>query len=487
MANLIESAVWEPGVRQIETSDPVMGGANGVTNTAPRQLANRTLYLKGQADSLNTDKANKTTKFTAGTGMTGGGTLGKDCTLAVDFASPDEAKSGNIANKAIHPTALALSAYFLANTRYDGNPSSGDANDFEIGTRYACSAAIDNTPITNVWWDGSYAFIETRYIHIGGQKIQIAWGYDKPNLAMRTYVANTWSSWRTMMGADWAATGNNGIRNKPTTAAGYGLTDVYTKEEVNASLGLKANKGTTLAAYGIKDWVLTSTSSGSGTAIAAAAGQGIHSFGIDAPDAPKWSNGEDVGASKVFQIGPSNWDSQIFVMAYGDPVFIRSRLVLSGGYQAWKRLDGADWNATERMAGYIANKPKTLAGYGITDAASSANSIIAGTGMTGGGTYGASRTLNIDKATAANITSGTANKVVCADILKPLLDAATKVRLGAETSVATDADGSYKVAQGNVLTGYDLATVAGSKNVTKYHTRPMQAQINGAWVTVAAL
>ena len=166
MANLIESAVWEPGVRQIETSDPVMGGANGVTNTAPRQLANRTLYLKGQADSLNTDKANKTTKVTAGTGMTGGGTLGKDCTLAVDFASADEAKTGNIANKAIHPTALALSAYFLANTRYDGNPSSGNANDFEIGTRYACSAAIDNTPITNVWWDGSYAFIETRYIHI---------------------------------------------------------------------------------------------------------------------------------------------------------------------------------------------------------------------------------------------------------------------------------------------------------------------------------
>ena len=37
MANLIESPVWEAGIRQLETSDPVMGGANGVTNTAPRQ------------------------------------------------------------------------------------------------------------------------------------------------------------------------------------------------------------------------------------------------------------------------------------------------------------------------------------------------------------------------------------------------------------------------------------------------------------------
>ncbi|UOO90269.1 hypothetical protein LVJ82_04590 [Vitreoscilla massiliensis] len=487
MANLIESPVWEPGVRQIETSDPVMGGANGVTNTTPRQLANRTVYLKVQTDSLSADKANKTTKVTAGTGLTGGGTLASDRTFYVDFASADEAKTGNMSNKAIHPTALALSAYFLANTRYDGSPTEGDANDFEIGTRYACSAAILNTPIANVWWEGSYAFIETRYIHTGGQKIQIAWGYDRVNLAMRTYIANTWSSWRTMMGADWAATGNNGIRNKPTTAAGYGLTDVFTKSEINDALALKASKGTTLASYGIKDWVLTSTSSGSGTAIATASGQGIHSFGVDSPDAPTWSNGENVGASKVFQVGPANWDSQFFFMAYGDPVFIRSRLVLSGAYQSWKRVDGADWNATERMAGYIYNKPTTLAGYGITDAALNTNSIIAGTGMTGGGTYGASRTLNIDKATAANITAGTANKVVCADILKPLLDAATKVRLGAETSVNTDADGSYKAASGNVLTGYDLATTSGSRNVTKYHTRPMQAQINGVWVTVAAL
>ena len=47
MADLKETAIWE-SVRQLETSDPVMGGENGVSNTAPRQLANRTFWLNAK-------------------------------------------------------------------------------------------------------------------------------------------------------------------------------------------------------------------------------------------------------------------------------------------------------------------------------------------------------------------------------------------------------------------------------------------------------
>lgn len=39
--------VWQNGVRQLETSDPVLGGPDGVSNTAPRQLAWRTDFLLG--------------------------------------------------------------------------------------------------------------------------------------------------------------------------------------------------------------------------------------------------------------------------------------------------------------------------------------------------------------------------------------------------------------------------------------------------------
>ena len=46
MANLTENPVWEEGIYQFETSDPVMGGPNGIDNRPTRQLANRTGYLK---------------------------------------------------------------------------------------------------------------------------------------------------------------------------------------------------------------------------------------------------------------------------------------------------------------------------------------------------------------------------------------------------------------------------------------------------------
>lgn len=48
MANLVESSLWEPGIYQWETTDPVQGGAGGKDNLPTRQLANRTAWLKDQ-------------------------------------------------------------------------------------------------------------------------------------------------------------------------------------------------------------------------------------------------------------------------------------------------------------------------------------------------------------------------------------------------------------------------------------------------------
>lgn len=46
MANLKENIYWEEGIYQFETSDPVLGGENGIDNLPTRQLANRTQWLK---------------------------------------------------------------------------------------------------------------------------------------------------------------------------------------------------------------------------------------------------------------------------------------------------------------------------------------------------------------------------------------------------------------------------------------------------------
>ena len=50
MANLSEKTEWTPNIYQLETTDPVMGGPNGVDNVQARQLANRTQYLKQQSE-----------------------------------------------------------------------------------------------------------------------------------------------------------------------------------------------------------------------------------------------------------------------------------------------------------------------------------------------------------------------------------------------------------------------------------------------------
>lgn len=53
MANLTEIAQWEAGVYQLDTSDPVLGGPDGVDNRQAQQLANRTAYLKDKIEDLN--------------------------------------------------------------------------------------------------------------------------------------------------------------------------------------------------------------------------------------------------------------------------------------------------------------------------------------------------------------------------------------------------------------------------------------------------
>ncbi|WP_219336785.1 pyocin knob domain-containing protein [Campylobacter concisus] len=52
MANLKEKAAWESGIYQLETTDPVVGGADGISNKQAIQLANRTSYLKEKVDAL---------------------------------------------------------------------------------------------------------------------------------------------------------------------------------------------------------------------------------------------------------------------------------------------------------------------------------------------------------------------------------------------------------------------------------------------------
>lgn len=52
MANLAETVTWEAGIYQIEETDPVQGGPNGVDNLPHKHLANRSLWLKNDHDAV---------------------------------------------------------------------------------------------------------------------------------------------------------------------------------------------------------------------------------------------------------------------------------------------------------------------------------------------------------------------------------------------------------------------------------------------------
>lgn len=52
MAALVETETFEPEIYQLEITDPVIGGLNGIDNLQGRQLANRTKWLKAKIDSI---------------------------------------------------------------------------------------------------------------------------------------------------------------------------------------------------------------------------------------------------------------------------------------------------------------------------------------------------------------------------------------------------------------------------------------------------
>ena len=56
MANLTLTRQWVENIYQLETSDPVMGGPDGIDNRQAKELGARTNYLKDQVDGINQDR-----------------------------------------------------------------------------------------------------------------------------------------------------------------------------------------------------------------------------------------------------------------------------------------------------------------------------------------------------------------------------------------------------------------------------------------------
>ena len=109
MSNFEEQSRFTETGRMVMPGDSVIGGPNAPINLTFRVLFDRTRWLKNTlteyktaADSIGTQKADKTVQLTAGAGLTGGGTLAGNRTFALGTPSKITATSTNVAVSNTH-------------------------------------------------------------------------------------------------------------------------------------------------------------------------------------------------------------------------------------------------------------------------------------------------------------------------------------------------------------------------------------------------
>jgi hypothetical protein len=189
MADLDEAAVFDAGIRQIETTDPVVGGAPnistgaGMANIPHQQLARRTLWLK---DRIEND-------------------LDVDGTTAVRgllrLATTTEARAGTNSAKALTPAAAADA--FLR--REVGTDSALDAGDnLDTITTPGIYRWLASSPVNAPSFLTQYAQMLVEID--GSQPTQMVWGGIDGRVAVRRRTSGVWGAWNRMWSdADGAA------------------------------------------------------------------------------------------------------------------------------------------------------------------------------------------------------------------------------------------------------------------------------------------
>jgi hypothetical protein len=209
-------------------------------------------------------------------------------------------------------------------------------------------------------------------------------------------TSTQWNNLLTVVSSNsgaWSAGGGGGggaadwtyIANKPTTLAGYGITDAASSTLTtlvgsnSATWGDKSfssitGKPTTLAGYGITD----ATSSGLTTFVSANSATWANKAFSTITGTPTTLAGygiTDAAPSTLVTFVASNsasWSAPLFAQITSTPTTLAGYgIVDAAPYSLYTLVhnSSADWS--DKYWSSILNKPTTLAGYGITDAASS--------------------------------------------------------------------------------------------------------------------
>ncbi len=148
MANLKEENKWEEGIYQLEVTDPVVGGIDGISNKQAKQLANRTKFLKESITTLNDGKLDKSAKAADSDKLDG-----------LDSSNFIQTSQADLVRQYAHQT--------YAQTLPDGDYSSSDFwLSVTPGIYYAVSEKGRNKP-------AGYGIVEV----ISNGEVSVTWNY----------------------------------------------------------------------------------------------------------------------------------------------------------------------------------------------------------------------------------------------------------------------------------------------------------------------
>lgn len=169
MAELPELNEWPEGIYQLETSDPVLGGPDGIDNLQAKQLASRTKWLKDQLGKIVSGASSvgkavqlrtpRTLKFIGA--ITGSGTYDGSADTEIALAWADSGvEAGSFTKVSVSAKGLVtggsnpttLTGYGITDAlRIKGGVSNADLNTVVTDGRYSGSG-ITNAPDTGFWY-----------------------------------------------------------------------------------------------------------------------------------------------------------------------------------------------------------------------------------------------------------------------------------------------------------------------------------------------
>lgn len=260
MGKLTETEKWEDEVYQIETSDPVLGGPDGVSNRPQKQLANRTQWLKKQLEEANNALAGHersrnhpdATLTDRGFVKLYSGVASMDETMAatpkavkiaMDNANARLAKDRNlndVPNKALARTALGLGDSATRNVgRAAGTVAAGDDSRLLAFERTQSGLSAQGVMHISSADDLSHLPSGTRrfVINNAGRHVLPTDGYcflevlAKRDTASGTAILLTDSAGNTWSGVRWSADTDSAFTWRPLiqTVSSLGLTDTVNR------------------------------------------------------------------------------------------------------------------------------------------------------------------------------------------------------------------------------------------------------------------